>query len=188
MTCRWKVIKTAVGLAWLLKSMQLGQSCTHLTRVRHRYMPTPYATSNTTLYAHKNSIDIELMGDNNNWYKWLVLKSSNIPRAGNGLFTARAFLDGDVITKYLGNVTRRPEKVKSWRKDQNRAGYILQVGNTYISPQKNEHLLFAHFINEDIENANCEINGKTGIITAKCAIRKGEELTLNYGEDYKRNY
>jgi hypothetical protein len=63
------------------------------------------------LYAHKNSIDIELLGDNNNWYKWLVLKPSNIPRAGNGLFTARAFLDSNVITKYLGNVTSRPEKV-----------------------------------------------------------------------------
>jgi hypothetical protein len=63
-----------------------------------------------TLYAHKNSIDVELMGDNNNWYKWLVLKPSKIPDAGNGLFTARAFLDGDVITKYLGNVTNRLEK------------------------------------------------------------------------------
>ena len=71
-----------------------------------------------TLYAHKNSIDVELMGDNNNWYKWLVLKPSKIPDAGNGLFTARAFLDGDVITKYLGNVTNRLEKVKTWKKDQ----------------------------------------------------------------------
>ena len=50
------------------------------------------------------------MGDNNNWYKWLVLKPSKIPDAGNGLFTARAFLDGDVITKYLGNVTNRQDQ------------------------------------------------------------------------------
>ena len=43
--------------------------------------------------------------------------------------------------------------------------------------------MYAHFINHS-NTPNCQVDEYSGIITSIQEIKKGEELTIDYGGDY----
>ena len=87
--------------------------------------------------------------------KWLIKKLSGIPNSGFGVFSARPFQVGDVISKYIGvtanlNTKVGKKKAKEWEpKSSLHRQYrmILQSGNKNImvAGEPNKDYLFGHF-------------------------------------------
>jgi hypothetical protein len=128
--------------------------------------------------------DIWFKDDHNVWRLWLHRRTSKIPNAGLGLFAARSFLSGAVLTKYIGKTTRNKARGLQWQRAKGTRGYVFQFDSgctTWVVPSS--HCFYAHYMNHATE-PNCEVDAHTGVITAKFDIPKNTELTLNYGPAY----
>ena len=98
--------------------------------------------------------------------KWLILKESNILNSGYGVFAARPFKLGDIITKYIGvvaNLETKSGKRKqaAWgREGSAEFDYRLaleQKGKKYlIAANSTQEYLFGHFIQHSDE-PNCAV-------------------------------
>ena len=126
--------------------------------------------------------------------KWLIQKLSGIPNSGFGVFSARPFQVGDVISKYIGitanlNTKVGKKKAKEWEaKSSLHRQYrmILQSGNKNImvAGEPNKDYLFGHFFQHS-NSPNCVVDRKTGIISALQNITRNTELTIKYAENMK---
>lgn len=124
--------------------------------------------------------------------KWLILKESNILNSGYGVFAARPFKVGDVITKYIGVVAQLEtksgkQKQARWAKEGSAEfDYRLALekdGKKYlIAANSTQEYLFGHFIQHSDE-PNCAVERRTGLIRAIKSITRGTELTLQYNKD-----
>ncbi|MHB0865613.1 MAG: SET domain-containing protein [Minisyncoccota bacterium] len=98
--------------------------------------------------------------------------------AGLGLFATRPFKKGERIIEYFGREISKAEEYTSKSK------YLFEVNSRKtIDGTTREN--FARYINHS-HRPNCEPNivrGKVWIDAIK-AIKPGEELTYDYGEEY----
>ena len=98
--------------------------------------------------------------------------------AGLGLFATRPFKKGERIIEYFGLVIPKEEEYTSNSK------YLFEVNSkkTIDGTQRDN---FARYINHSCK-PNCEPNIVKGRvwIDALRAIKVGEELTYDYGEEY----
>lgn len=98
--------------------------------------------------------------------------------AGLGLFATRPFKKGERIIEYFGRVISKEEEYTSNSK------YLFEVNSkkTIDGTQRDN---FARYINHSCK-PNCEPNIVKGRvwIDALRAIKPGEELTYDYGEEY----
>jgi hypothetical protein len=115
---------------------------------------------------------------------WFVIKRSRI--AGHGLFADTHFSPDQMVSKYLGEITDDCDIYTEWLEDKYRRQYICQIGQTWIAPKIVqsrspilEDLLFAHYMNHS-NNPNCHIDQKSGAVYTNYAIKKGDELTIDY--------
>ena len=126
--------------------------------------------------------------------KWLIKKLSGIPNSGFGVFSARPFQVGDVISKYIGitanvNTKAGKKKAKEWEPLSSlhrQYRMILQSGkkNIMVAGEPNKDYLFGHFFQHS-NSPNCVVDRKTGIISALQNITRNTELTIKYAEKHK---
>ena len=120
---------------------------------------------------------------------YLVIKRSNIPNAGKGLFTKKFIAKGERIVQYKGHIT-------TWKKAQQQPGfngYVYFIKNSVVIDAKNYKTTFARYSNDangitrlkDVKN-NCQYvqEGNKVFVEAIKDIQPGGEIYVAYGKEY----
>ena len=162
-----------------------------MKNVRHAF-PAPVFVfgDKQPVLPNADDRDVWMVDDGGTWRQWLNKRASKISGAGAGLFAARCFDAGSTITKYLGQTTQNKSTAGRWKKQDGKKGYVYEFQGTcgkpvWVVPTGSG--MYGHYMNHD-DDPNCEIDAKTGIITAKFDIETNTELTLDYGEDYVKTW
>ncbi len=125
---------------------------------------------------------------------YLVVKDSQIPRSGKGLFVSVNIAKGELICLYKGEVLSYEEAEQ--RAARNEDGYFINLGNgTILDSMPVE--CFAKYANDAHgpskttfkSNAEIRLNGSsdTANLVALRDITAGEEIFCSYGRKYWKN-
>ncbi len=118
----------------------------------------------------------------------LVVKKSNIPGAGKGLFARNFIPKGTSIAEYKGKIT-------TWKevKLKNSNGYLYYVNREHVIDASNHKKSKARYANDArglnrikgfINNAiYTETHGRV-FIESTSDIAPGEEILVSYGKEY----
>ena len=121
--------------------------------------------------------------------KSLLIKKSNLPGAGLGLFTKIPFRKGDRIVEYKG----RRQPWKDVKDEDGYNGYLLRLNRTTAINALPYKKTLGRFANDAIglgrasglrNNAEYLIYGNRCFIEATRSINKGEEILVNYGKAF----
>ena len=118
--------------------------------------------------------------------KLYKIKKSNIDN--RGVYAAKNIKAGKIIIYYKGKIITKKETEKNPKYDNDKAIYLFNLNNRYDLDGDFEYN-DARLINHTC-NPNCEVAGK-GLklwIFALRDIKKGEELSYDYGFGYDENY
>ena len=122
--------------------------------------------------------------------KLYKIKKSSIDNKGRGLYASKNIKEGTKIIDYIGKIITNKEADESDKFDNKKKIYLFNL-NKKFSLDGDFSYNIAGLINHSCDN-NCDYNGK-GLkiwITAIRDIKKGEEITCDYGfgfdEDYKQ--
>lgn len=100
------------------------------------------------------------------------------PGIGSGLFAARTFQKGEFVIEYTG------KRIPTSLADALPSRYLFEVDNEWTIDASEERNI-ARFVNHSCEpNCEAEIEGGRILFFALRQIREGEELTIDYGEEY----
>jgi len=116
------------------------------------------------------------------------IKKSNIDRKGRGLYATQDIKEGARIIDYVGKIITKKQTEVSDKFDNAKPIYLFDLNSRYDldgSYSFNE----ARLINHSCSN-NCDYDGK-GLklwVTAIKNIKKGEEITCDYGFGYDADY
>ena len=116
------------------------------------------------------------------------IKKSNIDKNGKGLYATTNIKEGTKIINYIGNVITIKETDKNPKFDNKKPIYLFNLNNKY-DLDGDVSWNTARLINHSCSN-NCDYEGK-GLkvwVTAIKDIKKGEELTCDYGFSYDSDY
>ena len=114
------------------------------------------------------------------------IKKSHIDT--KGLYAAKNIKSGKLVIKYKGKLITKKETDTNPKFDNDKAIYLFNLNNRYDLDgdfKYNDARLINHSC-----NPNCEVEGK-GLklwITAIRDIKKGEELSYDYGFGYDEDY
>ena len=118
--------------------------------------------------------------------KLYKIKKSNIDN--KGLYASKNIKAKQIVIHYKGKLVTKKEVEKNPKFDNDKAIYLFNVNNRYDLDgdfEYNEARLINHSC-----NPNCEVDGK-GLklwIFALRDIKKGEELSYDYGFGYDKDY
>ena len=118
--------------------------------------------------------------------KLYKIKKSNIDN--KGLYAAKNIKSGKLVINYKGKLITKKETDTNPKFDNDKAIYLFNLNNRYDLDgdfKYNDARLINHSC-----NPNCEVEGK-GLklwITAIRDIKKGEELSYDYGFGYDEDY
>ena len=118
--------------------------------------------------------------------KLYKIKKSNIDN--RGLYASKNIKAGTTIIHYKGKLITKKETEKNPKYDNEKAIYLFNLNSRYDLDGDFEFNT-ARLINHSC-NPNCEVAGK-GLklwIFALKNIKKGEELSYDYGFSYDENY
>lgn len=119
----------------------------------------------------------------------LIIKTSRIPNAGKGLFTAVNIKKGCQIVEYKG-------RLQPWRevkKEDGYNGYLLRVHRLWAINALPFKKAFGRYANDATgigrqphlrNNAEYVVYGLKCFIEATRDIRKGDEILVAYGKEY----
>lgn len=129
--------------------------------------------------------------------KYLFTKPSNIPEAGQGLFTSIFIPKGTRIIEYTGKVT-------NWEDADHREGlnaYIYFLSDDHVIDAARRKKSMARYANDArgmkkikglTNNSEYVEEGNKVYIEATKNIPEGEEILVSYGKEYwdvlKKNY
>jgi len=116
------------------------------------------------------------------------IKKTNIDRKGHGLCATQYIKKGTKIMNYLGKVITKKQTEESEKFDNAKPIYLFNLNNKY-DMDGNFSSNTARLINHSCSN-NCDYDGK-GLklwVTAIKNIKKGEELTCDYGFGYDSDF
>ena len=116
------------------------------------------------------------------------VKKSNIDRNGQGLYAARNIKEGTQIINYVGKIITKKQTEESKKFDNLKPIYLFSLNNKY-DLDGSYSWNAARLINHSCLN-NCDYEGqglKLWVVAIK-AIKKGEELTCDYGFSYDSDY
>ena len=116
------------------------------------------------------------------------IKKSNIDRKGHGLYAAKDIEAGTRIIDYVGNIITKKQTENSEKFDNSKPIYLFNLNNRY-DLDGDVWWNTARLINHSCSN-NCEYEGK-GLrlwVTSIKDIKKGEELTCDYGFGFDSDY
>tara|TARA_B110001452_G_scaffold5754_1_gene5392 strand:+ start:58 stop:522 length:465 start_codon:yes stop_codon:yes gene_type:complete len=118
--------------------------------------------------------------------KLYKIKKSNIDN--RGIYAAKNIKAGKIIIYYKGKIITKKETEKNPKYDNDKAIYLFNLNSRYDLDGDFEYN-DARLINHTC-NPNCEVAGK-GLklwIFALRDIKKGEELSYDYGFGFDENY
>ncbi|MDB9799431.1 SET domain-containing protein-lysine N-methyltransferase [Pelagibacteraceae bacterium] len=118
--------------------------------------------------------------------KLYKVKKSNIDN--RGLYASQDIEKDNIIIHYKGKLISKKETETNPKYDNEKAIYLFNINNRYDLDGDFEYNT-ARLINHSC-NPNCEVAGK-GLklwIFALRDIKKGEELSYDYGFGYDENY
>ena len=118
--------------------------------------------------------------------KLYKIKKSNIDN--RGLYAAKNIKAGTIVIHYKGKLITKKETEKNPKYDNDKAIYLFNLNSRYDLDGDFGYNT-ARLINHSC-SPNCEVDGK-GLklwIYALKDIRKGEELSYDYGFGYDENY
>ena len=118
--------------------------------------------------------------------KLYKIKKSNINN--KGLYAAKSIKAGRKVINYKGRIITVKETERNKKFDNDKAIYLFNLNKKY-DLDGDFHYNTARLINHSC-NPNCEVDGK-GLklwIFALRDIKKGEELSYDYGFGYDKDY
>ena len=116
------------------------------------------------------------------------IKKSNIDRKGRGLYATKDIKEGTRIIDYIGKIITKKQTEESEKFNNAKPIYLFNLNKRY-DMDGDVSWNIARLINHSCSN-NCDYNG-TGLklwVTAIADIKKGDELTADYGFGYDENY
>ena len=116
------------------------------------------------------------------------IKKSNIDRKGRGLYATKDIKEGTRIIDYIGKIITKKQTEESEKFDNTKPIYLFNLNKRY-DMDGDVSWNTARLINHSCSN-NCDYNG-TGLklwVMAIKDIKKGEELTADYGFGYDEDY
>ena len=116
------------------------------------------------------------------------VKKSNIDRNGQGLYAIKDIKEGNTIIDYVVKIITKKKTEESEKFDNSKPIYLFNL-NTRYDLDGDVSWNTARLINHSCLN-NCDYEGK-GLklwVTAIKDIKKGEELTCDYGFSYDLDY
>ena len=114
------------------------------------------------------------------------IKKSNIDK--RGLYASKNIKAGEKIIEYIGKIISNKEVERNPKFDNSKDIYLFDL-NKRFSLDGNYEWNTARLINHSCD-PNCEVNGK-GLklwISAIRNIKKGEELSYDYGFSFDKDY
>ena len=120
--------------------------------------------------------------------KLYKIKRSKIDNKGRGLYAAKDIKEGTKIIDYLGKIITNKEADESSKYDNKKKIYLFGL-NKKFSLDGDFSFNIAGLVNHSCDN-NCDYNGK-GLkiwITAIRDIKKGQEITCDYGFGFDKDY
>ena len=120
--------------------------------------------------------------------KLFRIKKSNIDRNGKGLYAAKNIKKGTKIINYVGKIITKKQTEKSEKFDNSKPIYLFNLNNKY-DLDGDVSWNTARLINHSCSN-NCDYEG-TGLkvwVVAVRDIKKGEEITCDYGFSYDKDF
>jgi hypothetical protein len=121
--------------------------------------------------------------------KHLLIKKSQLPNAGKGLFTKVDISKGTRIVEYKG-------RIQTWREVKHEDGYnpyLFRVNGQTVINGLNHKKAYARYINDAAgitrvkglqNNTWFVIDGRKCFVEAKRKIYKGEEIFAAYGSEF----
>ena len=120
--------------------------------------------------------------------KLYKIKKSNIDRRGRGLYATNDIKEGTKIINYIGKIISKKETEKNTKFNNEKDIYLFNLNSRY-DLDGDFKFNTARLINHSCD-PNCEVEG-VGLklwISAIKNIKKGEELTYDYGFSYDKDY
>ena len=120
--------------------------------------------------------------------KLYKIKKSNIDKNGRGLYATKNIKAGTKIIEYVGNIITKKQTENSDKFDNSKPIYLFNLNNRY-DLDGDVPWNTARLINHSCSN-NCDYDGK-GLklwVTAIKDIKKGEELTCDYGFGFDKDF
>lgn len=128
----------------------------------------------------------------------LYLRKSKLPKAGKGLFSNQKFTRGDIVCEYEGEILPWSECLE--RAEQGYEGYVFFITRNYCIDAYFTPEAIGRYANDArgisrVEglrnNAQYEIKTRKGekkvYIVATRTINPGDEVLVDYGDDYWKN-
>ena len=120
--------------------------------------------------------------------KLYKVKRSKIDKKGHGLYAIKDIKEGTKIINYVGNLITKKQTEDSNKYNNNKPIYLFTINNRY-DLDGDFSWNIAGLSNHSCNN-NCDYDGKAlkiWIIAIR-DIKKGEELTCDYGFGYDEDY
>ena len=120
--------------------------------------------------------------------KLYKIQKSDIDKKGRGLYAAKDIKEGTRIVDYVGKVITKKQTEATKRFDNAKPIYLFNLNKKY-DMDGDVSWNPARLINHSCSN-NCDYNGtglKLWVIAIK-DIKKGEEITADYGFGYDEDY
>lgn len=121
----------------------------------------------------------------------LIVKTSQLPKSGKGLFTTKPIKKGSKVIEYRGEIINWKEYEKRVERDED--GYLFFVNKNYCIDAFHTPQYKARYAN-DAEglsqvkkyknNCSYETEGNKCYIVAQRDIRAGEEIFVSYTKEY----
>jgi len=124
--------------------------------------------------------------------KQLVIKRSQLPGAGKGLYAKRAIAKGERIVEYKGRIITWAEA----KKQPGINGYLFYITAKKVVDAAGYTKALARYANDArgftkikglLNNAEYVVDDGRVFIDAKRTIAKGEEILVGYGKEYWDN-
>ena len=116
------------------------------------------------------------------------VKKSNIDRNGRGLYATKDIKEGTQIIDYVGKIITKKQAEESKKFDNLKPIYLFSLNNKY-DLDGDVSFNTARLINHSCLN-NCDYEGhglKLWVVAIK-DIKKGDELTCDYGFGYDQDF
>ena len=116
------------------------------------------------------------------------IKKSNIDKNGRGLYAIKDIKEGTRIIDYVGKIITKKKSDESEKFDNSKQIYLFNLNNRY-DLDGDFSWNTAKLINHSSSN-NCDYEGqglKLWVVAIK-DIKKGEELTCDYGFGYDQDF
>ena len=120
--------------------------------------------------------------------KLYKIRKSNIDKKGRGLYATKDIKEGTRIIDYVGKIITKKQTEETEKFDNAKPIYLFNLNKKY-DMDGDVSWNPARLINHSCTN-NCDYNGtglKLWVIAIK-DIKKGEEITADYGFGYDEDY